>query len=115
VILLIFGPTKERDGTWRIKTNKLDELIRHKNVINHIKAQRLSWFGHLHRMPEDRMVKKVHKWKLMLTRPLGRPKNRWEDDIRNDMKKLKIKNWTNCIQDRNKWKLYVEKVKTFKD
>jgi len=27
----------------------------------------------------------------MLTRPLGRPKNRWEDDIRNDMKKLKIK------------------------
>jgi len=51
----------------------------------------------------------------MLTRPLGRPKNRWEDDIRNDMKKLKIKNWTSCIQDRSKWKLYVEKAKTFKD
>ena len=29
----------------------------------------------------------------MLRRPLGRPKNRWEDDIRNDKKKLKIKNW----------------------
>jgi len=36
----IFGPTKERDGTWRIKTNdQLDGLIRHKNTINHIKAQ----------------------------------------------------------------------------
>jgi len=35
--------------------------------------------------------KKIYKWKLMLTRPLGRPKNRWEDDIRNDMKKFKIK------------------------
>jgi hypothetical protein len=46
------------------------------------------------------MVKKVYKWKLMLRRTLGRPKNRWEDDIRNDIKKLKIKNWTNCIQDR---------------
>ena len=45
----------------------------------------------------------------------GRPKNRWEDNIRNDTKKLKIKNWTSCIQDRNKWKLYVEKAKTFKD
>jgi hypothetical protein len=33
----------------------------------------------------------------MLTRPLGRPKNRWEGDIRNDMKKLKIKNWTSRI------------------
>ena len=54
-----FGPTKERDGTWRIKTSdELDELIRHKNIINHIKAQRLSWFGHLRRMKEERMVKK---------------------------------------------------------
>jgi len=31
------------------------------------------------------------------------------------MKKLKIKNWTGYIQDRNVWKLYVEKAKTFKD
>jgi hypothetical protein len=31
------------------------------------------------------------------------------------MKKLKIKNWTSCIRDRNKWKLYVEKAKTFKN
>jgi hypothetical protein len=56
VLRRIFGPTKERDGTWRIKIN--DELIGHKNIINYIKAQRLSWFGHLHRMPEERMVKK---------------------------------------------------------
>jgi hypothetical protein len=44
-------------------------------------------------MPEERMVIKVYKWKPMLRRPLGRPKNRWEeDDIRNGIKKLKIKN-----------------------
>jgi len=53
VLRRIIGATKERDGTWRIKTNdELDELIRHNNIINHIKAQRLSWFVHLHRMPE---------------------------------------------------------------
>jgi len=50
----------------------------------------------------------------MLKRPLGRPKNRWED-IRNDMKKLKIQNWTSRIQDRNEGKLYVERGKTFND
>jgi len=67
VLRKIFGPTKERDGTWRNKTNdELDELIRHKNIINHIKAQRLSWFGHLQQMPEERMGKKIYKWKLML-------------------------------------------------
>jgi len=93
VLRNIFGPTKETDGTWRIKTNdELDKLIRHKNIINYLKAQRLSWFGHLHGMSEERMVEKVYKWKPMLTRPLARPKNRWEDDIRNDMRILKIKN-----------------------
>ena len=109
VLRKIFGPTEERDGTWGIKTN--DELIRHKNTINHIKAQRLSWFGHLHRIPEERMVKKVYKWKPMSKRPQGRPKNRREDDIRNDKKKLKIKNCISCIQDSNKWKSYNERAK----
>jgi len=61
------------------------------------------------------LKKKAYKWKHMQTRPPGRPKNRWEDDIRNDMKKLKIKNWTSYIQDRNTWKLYAELAKTFKD
>jgi hypothetical protein len=116
VLREIFGPTKERDGTWRIKTNdELDKLIKHKNIINYIKAQRLSWFCHLQRMPEERMVKKVYKWKPMLRRPQGRPKNRREDDTRNDIKKLQIKNWTNCIQDHKNWKLYAKKAKTFKE
>ena len=59
VLRRIFDPTKERDSTQRIKTNdELDELISHKNIINHMKEQRLSQFGHLHRMTEERMVKK---------------------------------------------------------
>jgi hypothetical protein len=66
-------------------------------------------------MAEERLVKKRYKLKPMLKRPLGRPKNRWEDDIRNDMKKLKIKNWNSRIQDRNKWKLCVGRGKTFRD
>ena len=56
-----------------------------------MKAQRLNSFGHLHRMPEERMVKRVYTWKPMLTRPLGRPKNRWEDATRNDIKKTENK------------------------
>jgi hypothetical protein len=39
----IFGPSKEDNGNWRIKTNiELDELIKHRNIINYVKAQRLS-------------------------------------------------------------------------
>jgi hypothetical protein len=59
ILRRIYGPTKERHGTWRIKSNKaLNRLIGNKHIINYIKAQRLAWFGHVHRMPDDRVVKK---------------------------------------------------------
>jgi len=50
----IFGPTKQ-DQIWRIKNNEeLDILTKHENIVNYITAQRLSWFGHVQRMPETR-------------------------------------------------------------
>jgi capsule polysaccharide modification protein KpsS len=59
ILRRIFGPTKENQ-IWRVKTNdELDKVIKHKNIINHIKAQRLSWFGHIQRMPDTRTVKKI--------------------------------------------------------
>ena len=59
VLRRIYGPTKQKDGTWRIKTNEeLKRLTDNKNIINYIKAERLAWFGHVHRMPDTSMVKK---------------------------------------------------------
>ena len=59
VLRRIYGPTKESDGTWWIKSNdELNRLIGNKNIINYIKTQRLAWFGHVHRMPDNSMVKK---------------------------------------------------------
>jgi hypothetical protein len=63
ILRRIFGPTKENQ-IWRIKTNEeLDKFITRKNIVNYIKAQRLSWFGHVQRMPDTRTVKKTFKWK----------------------------------------------------
>src|SRR5215469_11914792 len=84
---------KTRDGTWRIKTNEeLNRLTKSQNIINYIKAQRLAWFGHVHRMPDDRMVKKIYEWTPMLTRSQGRPKTRWEDDVKNDVETMGLAN-----------------------
>ena len=47
-----------------------------------------------------------------LTRSLGRPKNRWEDDVKSDITRMKITNWKDCIRNRTKWKKLVEKAKT---
>jgi hypothetical protein len=54
----------------------------------------------------------TYKWKPLTGRPAGRPKSRWEDDIRNDMKRMQIVKWTEHVQDRPKWKVIVEKAKT---
>jgi hypothetical protein len=91
ILRKIFGPTKEDNVIWRIKTNKkLDELTKHRNIINYVKAQRLSWFGHTNRMSETSIVRKTYKWKPFTGRPVGRPKSRWEGDVRNDLKKKKL-------------------------
>ena len=90
----------------------MDELIKHRNIINYVKAQRLSWFGHINRMPETSIVKKIHKWKPITGKPVGRPKSRWEDDVRNDLKTMKLIKWTELVQDRPRWKGIVEKAKT---
>jgi len=109
---LIFGPMKENQ-TWMIKNNEeLDKLKEHKNIVNYIKAQRLSWFGHIQRMPEARATKRIFKWNPLTTRPRRRPKYRWEDNIIQDLGQMKIKNWLTCVQDRAKWKDVVEKAKT---
>ena len=49
---------------WRRKSNQeLDKIIKHKNIINLIRAQRLGWVGHIERMEEIRMVKAIQSWK----------------------------------------------------
>jgi len=113
ILRRVFGPTKENQ-IWRVKPNeKLDKLIKHKNIINYVKAQRLSWFGHVQTIPDTRTVKKIFNWKPLTKMSQGRHKYRWEDNIKQDICQLKIKNWIACIQDRGKWKEVIEKVKTF--
>ena len=78
----MFGPNYG-NGSWGIKTNQeLDKLIKHENIINFAREQRLGWYGHIERMQETRMVKAIHAWKPISKRPMGKPKIRWEDDVK---------------------------------
>jgi hypothetical protein len=102
ILRKIFGPTYE-NGFWRIKTNQqLDKIIKHKNIINFARAQKLGWLGHIERMKETKMVKAIHCWKPTSKRPTGRPKTRWEDDVKKDIQKLRVPNWRTLDQDRRR-------------
>jgi hypothetical protein len=55
----IYG-AKYEDEEWKSRTNReLEELSKGKNIVKWIKGQRISWLGHLERMEEDRMAKKI--------------------------------------------------------
>jgi len=108
----MFGPTYE-NGPWRIKTNEeLQKLIKHENIIKFARVQRLGWYGHIARMQETRIVKTIHAWKPISKRPMGRPKIRWEDDVKKDIQRLKVPDWKTLVQDRRRWKEVFGKAKT---
>ena len=62
-------------------------------------------------MPQEREVARIYKWKPLASRPIGRPKIRWEDDIRKDLQMLRIKTWKKKVLDRDSWKIIVERTK----
>jgi hypothetical protein len=58
------------------------------------------------------MVKAIHSWKPISRRPIRRPKTRWLDDVRKDIKELKVPDWKTFAQDRRRWRELAEKAKT---
>ena len=79
-----------------------------------ITAQRIKWLGHIQRMDQARPTRKILDWKPMGTRPVGRPRQRWQDDVMEDLNKLKVKNWKETLKDRRIWRDLAEKAKTYK-
>ena len=80
---------RSSNGEWRLKTNEeLEETINNENIVRYIKYKRLSWLGHVERMANERVAKTIYKWKPYVTRPKGRPRVRWEDDVRHDLRKI---------------------------
>jgi hypothetical protein len=69
----IYG-AKYEDGEWKSRTNReLEKMSKGKNIVKWIKGQRISWLGHLERMEEDRMPKKIFTQELEGTKRRGRP------------------------------------------
>ena len=55
---------------------------------NTVRKRRMKWYGHISRMNKERWPSVVHNWKPTGKRPVGRPKQRWVDNIETDLKKL---------------------------
>jgi len=60
-------------------------------MVRFIKAQRIKWLGYIQRMDQTRPTGKLLYWRPMETRPVGRPRQRWQEDVMEDLKKLNVK------------------------
>ena len=59
-------------------------------VENTVRKRRMKWYGHISRMNKERWPSIVHNWKPTGKRPVGRPKQRWMDNIEKDLKRASL-------------------------
>jgi hypothetical protein len=101
VLRRIFGPKREEDGSWRkLHNDELHNLYSSPNIVSVIKSSRLRWAGHVARMGEGRDVYRILVGRPEVKRPLGRPRRRWEDNIKMDLRDIGIDgvNWIRVAQ-----------------
>jgi hypothetical protein len=86
------------------RNNELYSLYKEPNIVVDIKIRRLEWVGHIIRMEEERIPKKVLNGNPHVTRPVGRPRTRWADVVqRYALQLLGIRGWRRRAANRDEW------------
>jgi len=108
ILQRIYGPTHE-GGCWRPRwNNELYSLYKEPN-------RRLEWAGHIIRMEEERIPKKVLNGNFHTTRPVGRPRTRWADVVQRDvLQLLGTRGWRRRAANRDEWRRLMREAKTQK-
>jgi hypothetical protein len=83
------------------------------SIVKWIKGQRISWLGHLKRMEEDRMLKKIFTQELEGMRHRGRPRKGWKEEVGRDLQVLGVRRWRELVTDRTKWKDVVQQATAY--
>ena len=103
---------KYEDGEWKSRTNReIEELSEGGNIVKWIKGQRLSGLGHLERMEDDRLPKRIFTQELEGTRRRGRHRKGWREEVERDLQVLGVRRWRELVIDRDKYTGIVRQAK----
>ena len=100
----------EVTGEWRkLHNEQLSDLCSLPNIVRVVKSRRMRRAGHVARMSEGRWVHRVLAGKLEGKRPMGRPRYRWEDNIKMGLQEVggSCGDWMELAQDRDRWRTLV--------
>jgi len=117
VLKRVFGPKRDEvTGEWRkLYNEELKDLYSLPNIVRVVKSRRMRWGEHVARMGEGRDVYRVLVGKPEGKRPLGRPRRRWEDNIKMDLREVGGGgDWMELAQGRDKWRALVNTVMNFR-
>ena len=110
----IFGPKRDKvRGEWRkLHNEELNSLYSSSDIVWVIKSRRTRWTGHVAHMGDTTGIFRVLVGKPEGKRPLGRPRRRWEDNIKMDIQEVGCvgMDWISLAQDRDRWQALVNAV-----
>jgi hypothetical protein len=72
---------------------ELNELTENADTVRFIKCTKIAWLGHVMRMDDKRISKRILQWKPIGTRIRGRPRKRWIVDIEEGMQIMGVRRW----------------------
>ena len=116
-ICLVFGSKRDEvTGEWRkLHNEQLRDLYSLPNIVRVVKSRRMRWVWHVARMGEGRDVHRVLVGKPEGKRPFGRPRHRWEDNIKMDLREVGGGgDWMELAQDRERWRALVNTMMNFR-
>jgi hypothetical protein len=93
-----------------ILTNKeIYASVKKPTIMETIRLNKLRWFGHVKRMEENRIPKRVLYMNMGTTSLRGRPRNRWQDEVREDGQIVGGEGWQEKVHNREEWKKIPER------
>lgn len=103
----------QENGMWRRRYNfELYSLYEEPDIARSIKVNRLRWLGHLERMDEMEPPKQILHQTPAGNRKRGRPRARFKDQVEDNLRTLRVRNWKAKAKNRKEWKLILEQAKT---
>ena len=110
------GPPRNQTYIINVYFHELSDLYSLPNIVRVVKSRRMRWAGHVAHMGEGRGVHRVLVGKPEGKRPLGRPRRRWEDNIKMDLQEVggSCGDWMELAQDRDRWRALLSAVRNLR-